>query len=618
MHHHLNIATHTSHSILIRFFTRLLLTLLLAAGLSSCNKDDVIENAAGLKPVIALDSEYGVYTVKIGHELTIAPEFSNIGDATITWTIDGRVVCYGTEWTAVWNEQGEFYVTITAENPAGTAVEELRVDVLDLTPPVISLRLPDDGLKVAANTDYEFTPDIQHADTEDFRIDWYVNDIHAGDGLSYTFNESTPGIYHVRIVAENSDGAATKEFDVEVVESLPCSAMFLPSSYFQTSTTRFTFAGRPVFLQPVVENIDNPEYEWSVDGTDAGCHDRMFEFTPDRAGEYSVEVNITTGEDAAMIPVTRNVSRAVSTCVTAQVKVVCVEASEQNRLRPRTGSSSPYSTRVFEWTPAPGQFIGENGPGWMMGNESTLEAANAWAESRLAGEKLVSLGAFGGYIIVGFDHSIVASGAEYDFAVAGNAFLNAQGGSNEPGIVWVMQDVNGNGLPDDEWYELKGSESGKSTTLQNYYVTYFRPEAPRMDVEWIDSEGNTGTVKYLPLLHKQDYYYPAWISASSYTLYGTRISAKNSADPTTGFWNNAPYEWGYADNVGSDALDKSAPGDSQRTGFRISNAMYADGTPANLAFIDFVKVQVAVQATSGALGEISTEVCRFQDLSIAE
>ena len=70
--------------------------------------------------------------------------------------------------------------------------------------------------------------------------------------------------------------------------------------------------------------------------------------------------------------------------------------------------------------------------------------------------------------------------------------------------------------------------------------------------------------------------------------------------------------------MGSDALDKSAPGDSQRTGFRISNAMYADGTPANLAFIDFVKVQVAVQATSGALGEISTEVCRFQDLSIAE
>ena len=28
------------------------------------------------------------------------------------------------------------------------------------------------------------------------------------------------------------------------------------------------------------------------------------------------------------------------------------------------------------------------------------------------------------------------------------------GGSAEPGIVFVSKDVNGNGEPDDEWYEL--------------------------------------------------------------------------------------------------------------------------------------------------------------------
>ena len=44
------------------------------------------------------------------------------------------------------------------------------------------------------------------------------------------------------------------------------------------------------------------------------------------------------------------------------------------------------------------------------------------------------------------------------FAIQGNAFDS----SNEPGIVWVMQDVNGNGLPDDEWYELRGSETGET------------------------------------------------------------------------------------------------------------------------------------------------------------
>ena len=33
-------------------------------------------------------------------------------------------------------------------------------------PPVISLALPSQGLKVVRNTDYTFTPDIQHSDVE--------------------------------------------------------------------------------------------------------------------------------------------------------------------------------------------------------------------------------------------------------------------------------------------------------------------------------------------------------------------------------------------------------------------------------------------------------------------
>lgn len=108
----------------------------------------------------------------------------------------------------------------------------------------------------------------------------------------------------------------------------------------------------------------------------------------------------------------------------------------------------------------------------MTGNETSPEAAVAWATQRLKDKLHVSLGSFGGYIIVGFDHSIPNSGNQYDFCVQGNAF----DGSSEPGIVWVMQDINGNGLPDDEWYELKGSEAGKEETIQNFEVTYYRPE----------------------------------------------------------------------------------------------------------------------------------------------
>ena len=586
--------------------------------ITSCNKNDVITEEIKQAPIIELDSETGIYTIKVGRELTIAPTYKYANNALYAWTVDGKLLSSESILKYTWNQEQHLYIKLRVDTPEGYAEEELKVEVLELTPPTISIIIPSKGLKVPQNTDYILSPDIQHDDLENFRIEWVRDGEIVGTEKAYTFHEKELGTYSITIRASNIDGETIRDFDVEVVETMPYSVRFPTPSYTQTSTDRYTFAGRPVYLRPLLEYFDYPQYQWQVNGKIMeAATDRVFKFTPTTPGEYFVAVTVTEKMPNTQ-PLSRNITRS-NTSITTTVKVICEEKTEQERYRQATATSSGIWDKVYEFIPAPGQFINELSQNTgFIGNETTPQQAIEYATKRLNKKAHVSLGSFGGYIIIGFDHSIAPSGREYDFAIQGNAFNSSSGGSNEPGIVWVMQDINGNGQPDDEWYELKGSETGKSTTLQNYYVTYFRPEAPRMDVEWMDSEGNTGTVKYLPLLHKQDYYYPAWISASSYTLYGTRISAKNSADPTTGFWNNAPYEWGYADNVGSDALDKSAPGDSQRTGFRISNAMYADGTPANLAFIDFVKVQVAVQATSGALGEISTEVCRFQDLSIAE
>ena len=44
--------------------------------------------------------------------------------------------------------------------------------------------------------------------------------------------------------------------------------------------------------------------------------------------------------------------------------------------------------------------------------------------------------------------------------------------------------------------------------------------------------------------------------------------------------------------------------------------MFADGSAIDLKYVDFVKVQVAVLAQSGGLGEISTEVSGFIDYSM--
>ena len=79
---------------------------------------------------------------------------------------------------------------------------------------------------------------------------------------------------------------------------------------------------------------------------------------------------------------------------------------------------------------------------------------------------MISLGGFGGYVVVGFDHTIANREGSRDFRVLGNAFYaianpdpNApEGGSCEPGGIMVAYDVNKNGKPDeDEWYEIAGS-----------------------------------------------------------------------------------------------------------------------------------------------------------------
>ena len=287
----------------------------------------------------------------------------------------------------------------------------------------------------------------------------------------------------------------------------------------------------------------------------------------------------------------------------------------KDHYRAKTETSVAEQTIVFEYTPAPGQFINETKTGGFTGNETTHEAAAAYAEQRMKSGAFVSLGGFGGYMVVGFDHSIDNTGS-YDFGITGNSFK----GSSEPGVVWVMQDENGNGKPDDSWYELKGSETGKETTIQNYSVTYYRPSAPQQPVKWTDSEGNSGEVDYLKAFHQQDYYYPLWIKEDSYTLTGTCLEGRNYDQSGNGtYWVNAEYDWGYTDNFSE--IDRLSNDDNANAGananyFKISNAIDTNGNPVNLDYIDFIKVQTGCNTKSGWLGENSTEVFGFFDYSM--
>ena len=280
-----------------------------------------------------------------------------------------------------------------------------------------------------------------------------------------------------------------------------------------------------------------------------------------------------------------------------------------NNYRAATPSSAEQWDRVWEYTPAPGQFIKDAKTGGFTGDELTPEAAAAYAERRMSEGAIVSLGGFGGYIVVGFDHS-VDNVVGSEIAIRGNAF----DGSSEPGVVWVMQDENGDGEPNDTWYELRGSETGKAATIQNYSVTYFRPEAEGQPVKWRDSEGQEGEIDYLKAFHPQPSYYPAWINEASYTLTGTRLEARNYDKSGNGsYWVQPAYDWGYVDNF---SAQDYLPEQRVVNIFDIANAMDDSGEAVELKYIDFVKVQTACNAKSGWLGENSTEVVDIYDYGL--
>src|SRR5690606_5037921 len=182
--------------------------------------------------------------------------------------------------------------------------------------------------------------------------------------------------------------------------------------------------------------------------------------------------------------------------------------------------------------------------------------------------------------------------------IYGNAMANFA----EPGVVYVMQDENGNGEPDDIWYELAGSEFGKDGVIRDYSVTYTRPEPATADIPWKDNQGNEGVVE-TNTFHRQPYY-PEWIAENEYTLTGVLLPSGNIDMSNPRYITSNPFEFGYADNMkGGDKND-------------IVNAVDAERNKINLPGIDFIKIQTGIQANMGWLGELSTEVLGVADLNL--
>ena len=567
---------------------RLFIALFIALTTLSCNKDGVIRAEGGV-PQITLDNPTAVYSVKVGNNITINPTYTYTDENTVyNWSIDGVTVCTEPQFTYKANISGQIYITIEVANTYGTDSEVIRVDVSDIEIPTITLAAPEQ-ISFVVGSLYTFTTSLKQTSLKT-DIVWTLNDKVVGDQRSYLFTAQSAGVYILTVTATNSDGTHSDSIEITVLN-----AEDMPFIWEFESDMLHGVVGREVIIKPAkVSGHQNVDYYWlSLNQPQDSSRENYYKYTPQTTGRHTIKANAST---------------IIGSQTIATSLIFTLDVYEEGQfVRPATNSSASQCNKVYEYTPAPGQFIGDNY------TASTPTEACEVALQRMQQGLYISLGGFGGYIVVGFDHSI-SNGEGYDFAVAGNSFDT----SSEPGIVWVMQDENGDGKPNDTWYELAGSETGKEGTVRDYEVTYYRPNGARMDVLWVDNMGNSGTIDYLPTYHKQEYYYPQWIEADSYTLRGTLIKARNYDKYGNGaMWIQPPYDWGYADNYSS--TDRLADGEGSENnampnGLNISNAIDHSGKSIKLDFIDFVKVQTACNTKSGWLGENSTEIFAIYSL----
>lgn len=274
---------------------------------------------------------------------------------------------------------------------------------------------------------------------------------------------------------------------------------------------------------------------------------------------------------------------------------------------------SKYIEAVDEYVPAPGQFINTM-PQYEEGDDAKTMARKC--TEAIGGDKggLVSLGAYGGYITFHFDHPIANVKGEKDLYIKGNTFAASEyqgrkGGSSEPGIVMVSQDANGNGLPDDPWYELSGSADVDSVgkVIYGYQISYERSDM--QNVPWTDNQGASGYVERNGF-HQQEYF-PMWLP-SPLKFKGTLLprNGYNVGTSDQPYWFQFAFRYGYVDNLGNNDLEGCS--------FDIGWAVDAQRKPVHLSYIDFVRVYCAENQTCGWLGETSTEVSGAEDLHLQE
>lgn len=421
---------------------------------------------------------------------------------------------------------------------------------------------------------------------------WTIDDevVSTARVFEYVFNEE--GRVYVTLRVENRAGYDEKEARIDVNRLAPpvISLIVPPTGLYVLTGREYTFA-------PEVQNGENARYEWYLDDSSVPVStEKDYIFMPTQPGDCSLRLTVTNEDGTAEKTVAVHVVDVIPVRIAfipssylADPLVKSVSLGRTLFLRPQVSDAvgpeyawyvngvlqEDATQRMFAFTP---EKEGEYEVTFRVTDTDESPAAPLSRHITRASSKRITEKTLRVTCYERESERVItttgqpASNRVLEFLPAPGQFVNETGG---------------------EW------------TVQEYAVTYYRPAGPRQGVKWTDNLGRSGQVAYLGQFHAQDYYYPLWLEEESHTYYGTGLR-QNTTQTPGGDWSNNSFEWGYVDNAGSDNLESSSK--TGKTWFKISNAMTPDGQPAGLRYIDFIKVQSAINGSAGGLGELSTEV----------
>jgi len=262
--------------------------------------------------------------------------------------------------------------------------------------------------------------------------------------------------------------------------------------------------------------------------------------------------------------------------------------SDNNTGRPM-GLNEYFANAVISFIPAPGDYV--NNPNY-SDPEVVLGAPYVSAIGSDPGEE-VSLGGFGGSIVFRFYKPLTNDPDNplgKDLIIYGNAFATNGDGTKvwkEPGYVEVMEDTNGNGLPDEKWYLIPGS--------------HLHPPITRLEKQWTMKD-----LDYpLPTIYPD---YPTSVTMEAFQLPDIVL-----LDPTNGYVDCTPMypegggrSFNTPDDPDTPGVDEGSCGGDA---IDLEGAVDPDtGDPAPITQVDFIRIVNGLDVVDGALGRRGPEL----------